>query len=344
VKPVLLLAAIAALTVTGSLPSKLYTHASHLVAIESGRRLNLRCLGTGQPTVMMESGLGNTSMAWRKVQGQIAAFTQACSYDRAGLGFSDAARRPSTALNAADDLQRLVVAAGIPQPVVLIGHSIGGLYVTVYAGLHGADVAGMVLVDPAFAEQNHEMSTQIMSAQERAMAKSAVLSQIAELKTCDVMAHQGKLGPNTVSPPDCLDKDPDPMLNAELIREFVRPKTQDALLSESQNVQVPVEGDYSESALEAVRIQHDFQNMPLIVLTHSTGSNATHLSEETFAAREAAWRAGHDRLASYSSAGQSIVVPNSGHYIQLEQPQAVIDAIRSVIEKARRRGPAPAHH
>lgn len=340
-KPVLLLAAIAALTVTGSLPSKLYTHASHLVAVEPGRRLNLRCLGTGQPAVIMESGLGETSMAWRKVQGQIAAFTQACSYDRAGLGFSDAARRPSTALNAADDLQRLVAAAGIPQPVVLVGHSIGGLYVTVYAGLHGAGVAGMVLVDPAFAEQNHEMGTQIMSAQERASARSAVLSQIAELKTCAVMAHQGKLGPNTVSPPDCLGRDPDPTLNAELIREFVRPKTQDALLSESQNVRVPVEGDYSESALEAVRIQHDFQNMPLIVLTHSTAPYSTTMSEETNSAREAAWRAGHDRLASYSSAGQSIVVPDSGHYIQLDQPQAVIDAVHTVIEQARRRGPAP---
>jgi pimeloyl-ACP methyl ester carboxylesterase len=346
VKPLLLLAAVAAVTATGSLPSKFYTHASHLVAVEPGRRLNLRCLGTGQPTVMMESGLGDTSMAWRKVQGQIASFTQACSYDRAGLGFSDAARRPSTALNAADDLHRLAAAAGIQQPVVLVGHSIGGLYATVYAGLYGADVAGMVLVDPSFAEQDHDMGTQVMSAQERATAKSEVLSRIAQLKTCAVLAHQGKLGPNTVAPPGCLGEDPDPILHAELVRELIRPKTQDALLSESQSARVHVEGDYSESMLEAVRIQHDFHNMPLVVLTHgdATAFHSATLSEETNSAREAAWRAGHDRLAGYSSAGQSMVVPDSGHYIQLDQPQAVIDAVRSVVAKARERGPAPARH
>ena len=157
-KPVLLLlAAVAALTTTGSLPSKLYTHAGHLVAIEPGRRLNLRCLGNGQPTVMLESGLWDTSMAWRKVQGQIAQFTQACSYDRAGLGFSDASRRPSTALNSADDLHRLVTAAGIQRPFVLVGHSAGGLYAAVYAGLYTTDLAGMVLINPAFAEQDYEI-------------------------------------------------------------------------------------------------------------------------------------------------------------------------------------------
>ena len=325
-KLVLLLAAVAALTVGDSLPSKLYTHAGHLVAVEPGRRLNLRCLGTGQPTVMLESGQWDGSMTWRKVQGQIAAFTQACSYDRAGLGFSDGARRPSTALNAADDLHRLVAAAGIQRPFVLVGHSAGGLYATVYAGLYGADVAGMVLVDPAFAEQDHEMQSQVMSTQERAEAKAEALSLVANLKTCAVMAHQGKLGPNTASPANCLRKDPDPDLNAELIREELRPKTQDALLSEAQNFTVHVEGDYSESALEAMRIQHDFQNVPLIVLTRGTTPDS---------ALDAAWQNGHDRLAGYSSAGRSLVVPNSGNYIQLDQPQAVIDAVRSVVTRVR---------
>lgn len=340
-KPILLLlAAVAALSMTGSLPSKLYTRAGHLVTLEPGRRLNLRCLGNGQPTVMLESGLWDTSMSWRKVQGQIAEFTRVCSYDRAGLGFSDAARRPSTALNTADDLHRLITAAAIQRPFVLVGHSAGGLYATVYAGLYGSDVAGMVLVDPAFAEQDHEIDTQVMTAQERALAKGEALSLIADLKTCAVLAHQGKLGPNTLSPANCLRKDPDPVLNAELVRESVRPKTQDALLSEAQNFTVHVEGDYSESALEAMRIRHEFQDIPLVVLTRGIAPKTTLTSEETYAARETALREGHDRLAGYSSAGQSMVVPNSGPYIQLDQPQAVIDAVHSVVEQTRKRSPA----
>lgn len=340
VKPALLLAAVGALSATGSLPSRVYTHAGHLVAVEPGRRLNLRCMGNGQPTVVLESGFGDTSMSWRKVQSQISQFTRACSYDRAGLGFSDAARRPSTALNAADDLHRLITVAEIQQPFVLVGHSVGGLYATVYAGLYGADVAGMVLVDPAFAEQDHELDTQIMTAQERALAKGEVLSLIADLKNCAVLAHQGKLGTNTVSPANCLRKDPDPVLNAELVRESARPKTQDALLSEAHNFRVHVEGDYSESALEAVRIRHDFRDMPLIVLTPGTTPKSPLLSDETYSAREAARRAGHDRLAGYSSAGRSMVVPNSSPYIQLDQPQSVIDAVHSVVEQARKRSPA----
>ena len=304
-----LLAAVAALTAGDSLPSKLYTHAGHLVTLEPGRRLNLRCLGNGQPTVMLESGQWDTSLTWRKVQGQIAGFTRVCSYDRAGLGFSDAARRPSTALNSADDLHRLVRAAGIQPPFVLVGHSAGGMYAMVYAGLYESDVAGMVLVDPAFAEQDHETDT-----------KSEVLPMMAERKTCAVLAHQGKLSPNTTH---CLRTDPDPVLNAELNRESLRPKTQDAWLSEAQNFLVHVAGDYSESALEAMRIRHDFQDIPLVVLTPDQAPDAR--------------ITGQDRLAGYSSAGQSRVVSNSSRYIQLDQPQAVIDAVHSVVDGARGR-------
>jgi pimeloyl-ACP methyl ester carboxylesterase len=342
VKPVLLLlAAVAALTTTGSLPSKLYTHAGHLVAIEPGRRLNLRCLGNGQPTVMLESGLWDTSMAWRKVQGQIAQFTQACSYDRAGLGFSDASRRPSTALNSADDLHRLVTAAGIQRPFVLVGHSAGGLYAAVYAGLYTTDLAGMVLINPAFAEQDYELESQVLTPEGRALAKKLSLALMANLKNCAVLAHQGKLNSNTPPPAACLRTDPDPVLNAELLRESIRPKTQDALLSEAQNFTVHVAGAYSESAREAMRISHDFQDMPLIVLTRDIPPQDPSDSDETSQAREAALRTGHERLAGYSSAGRAEVVPNSGAYIQLDQPQAVIDAVRAVIDQARRRPRAP---
>jgi len=317
VKPVLLLlAAVAALSAGDSLPSKLYTHAGHLVTLEPGRRLNLRCLGNGQPTVMLESGLWDTSMVWRKVQGQIAQFTRVCSYDRAGLGFSDAARRPSTTLNSADDLHRLVTAAGIQRPFVLVGHAAAGMYATVYAGLYESDVAGMVLVDPAFPEQDHETDTQ----SEVLPARSEALSIMAEWKTFAILAHQGKLSPGTSH---CLHNDPDPVLNAELIRESLRPKTQDAWLSEAQNFLVHVAGDYSESALEAMRIRHDFQDIPLIVLTRDQASDAL--------------RTGQDRLAGYSSAGQSRVVSSSSHYIQLDQPHAVIDAVHSVVDEARGR-------
>lgn len=93
-----------------------YTHAQRLVTVEAGRRLNLYCTGRGAPTVVFDSGLGDGTKAWGLVQSVIAAHTRACSYDRAGLGFSDPSARPGTSANSVDGLHRLLQAAGIKPP------------------------------------------------------------------------------------------------------------------------------------------------------------------------------------------------------------------------------------
>jgi pimeloyl-ACP methyl ester carboxylesterase len=124
-----------------------YAHAQRLVEIEPGRRLNLYCTGKGSPTVVFDSGGGDETIAWAPVQPVIAAHTQACSYDRAGLGFSDPSKRTSDSTNIVDDLHRLLTAAAIKPPYVLVGASYGGLNVRLYADTYPTDVAGMVLVD-----------------------------------------------------------------------------------------------------------------------------------------------------------------------------------------------------
>jgi len=86
------------------------------VTVEAGRQLNLYCTGRGAPTVVFDSGLGDGTKAWGLVQSVIAAHTRACSYDRAGLGFSDPSARPGTNANSVDGLHRLLHAAGIKPP------------------------------------------------------------------------------------------------------------------------------------------------------------------------------------------------------------------------------------
>jgi pimeloyl-ACP methyl ester carboxylesterase len=93
-----------------------YEKPQRLVAIEHGRRLNIYCTGTGSPTVIFDSGLGGKTAVWGLVQPAVAEHTRACSYDRAGLGFSDPPDRPSTSANMVDDLHRLLRAAGIRPP------------------------------------------------------------------------------------------------------------------------------------------------------------------------------------------------------------------------------------
>jgi pimeloyl-ACP methyl ester carboxylesterase len=113
-----------------------------------GRALFLSCTGTGSPTVVLEAGGGNSADTWVSVQTEVARFTRVCSYDRAGLGQSDPA--PSgvrTVQDSVDDLHALLAAADISGPIVLAGHSFGGLITRLYASQYPDDVAGVVLVD-----------------------------------------------------------------------------------------------------------------------------------------------------------------------------------------------------
>jgi pimeloyl-ACP methyl ester carboxylesterase len=130
-----------------------YTKAQRLVDVDHGRRMNIYCRGTGSPTVVFDAGLGDSSSSWGLVQPTIAARTRACSYDRAGLGFSDPARRPSTARNIAEDLRAMLAAASIKPPYLLVGHSSSGMSIRVYADRYFDEVVGMVLVDPSHEDQ-----------------------------------------------------------------------------------------------------------------------------------------------------------------------------------------------
>src|SRR5688500_13232623 len=112
------------------------------------RALFISCTGTGSPTVMLEAGSGNSADTWAGVQPEIARFSRVCSYDRAGLGQSDPAPTGvRTVQDSVDDLHALLGAADISGPVVLVGHSLGGLIVRLYASQYPDDVAGLVLVD-----------------------------------------------------------------------------------------------------------------------------------------------------------------------------------------------------
>ena len=108
-----------------------------------GRKMHIDCRGEGSPAVILDAGLGDTYLSWRKVQPQIAAFTRACSYDRAGLGYSDPSPLPRTSEVIAKELHTLLQAAQIAPPYVLVGHSMGGYDVRLYASLYRDEVAGM---------------------------------------------------------------------------------------------------------------------------------------------------------------------------------------------------------
>jgi pimeloyl-ACP methyl ester carboxylesterase len=120
-----------------------------------GYQLYIQCMGHGTPTVLFEAGLGEDVSTWNNVQPEVSQFTQTCAYDRANNGKSD--QRPATikisARQIAKELHLLLLNGHIPGPYVLVGHSVGGLFIQMYACQYPQDVTGMVLIDSTHPEQ-----------------------------------------------------------------------------------------------------------------------------------------------------------------------------------------------
>jgi len=118
-----------------------------------GHRLHVRCSGEGRPTVVLETGALAMSSLWGWVEPQVAVHTRVCSYDRAGLGWSEPGPEPRDGLHIAKELRALLQIAGEEPPYVLVGHSFGGLLVLVYADQSPEDVAGLLLLDSSHPDQ-----------------------------------------------------------------------------------------------------------------------------------------------------------------------------------------------
>src|SRR5580700_1141251 len=141
-----------------------------------GRKLHVNVLGHGSPAVILEAGIAASSLSWALVAKQVAAFTTVVTYDRAGFGWSDPAPHHSTSLDAARDLALLLDKAQIPEPLLLVGHSFGGLIVRVFEQEFPGRVAGLVLVDPVSRAEWRDPPEQ----RKRMLARGVMLSRRGE--------------------------------------------------------------------------------------------------------------------------------------------------------------------
>jgi pimeloyl-ACP methyl ester carboxylesterase len=134
-----------------SLDRRLHRAPGQLVDV-GGHRLHLQCVGSGTPTVILESGLGESAAYWGWISTTVGRETRVCGYDRAGRGWSDPAAAAQDGVAVATDLHILLDRAHVPGPFVLVGHSSGAQYVRIFAGRYPEQVAGMVLLDGQPAE------------------------------------------------------------------------------------------------------------------------------------------------------------------------------------------------
>jgi pimeloyl-ACP methyl ester carboxylesterase len=123
-----------------------------------GHRLHIYSMGEGTPAVVMDSGFPASSLSWTFVQPVVARFTHACSYDRAGLGWSEAGPLPRSSRQIVEELRALLLNAGVEGPFVLVGHSFGTFTVRLFASTYPGDVVGLVLVDPIHPSEWLEMT------------------------------------------------------------------------------------------------------------------------------------------------------------------------------------------
>lgn len=314
---------------------KEYTHPHQLVEVEPGRHLNIFCTGSGSPTVIFEAGGGDDSSSFRAVQPGLSGFTRICAYDRAGVGFSDPSPWPSTAVNSVADLHRLVQAISPGRSVILVGHSNGGLYVPLYAATYPKDVAGMVLIDP-FTVGADRRAAALLTRRQRDEWYASDNRDIADARKCVELAKAGALSRPEARMSSCLDNpaSPDRARHKVLNEQLARSSEQEVLLSAMIDTYPAPDHGMSPAELALKTANPDFGNMPLIVLTAGKDEQ-TALPKQTRAAIAKAWKENNDELAARSRRGRNRVVPNAHHYIQIEQPGAVIDAVHQVIDEVR---------
>lgn len=307
----------------------------HPVDIGGGRHLNMVCAGTGSPTIVFMQGLGGNFADWRKVRGPAAALTRTCLYDRAGFGYSDPSEKPSNAANVADDLHALLRAAGIRDRVVLVGASLGGLFATYYADKFGADVAGLVLVDPSFSGQFNYA----VNAGDAKILDDASKSFAAAMQSCGKLAAEGKL--SKTGHHDCFfppQGDLTPDYADYVLQHVTRPPYYASLASEFENLDTRKKDDEYVDGVDGDqerRIAREFGDLPLVVLTGGRMSREMTISEAGKAAAQEVWARGHDRLAQRSTRGESVRLSDTGHRIDLEKPDRIVEAIRKVVLESR---------
>jgi len=283
-----------------------------------GRTLNIHCAGEGSPPVILESPGAGPGLLWEPIQTEIAKFTRACWYDRAGEGWSDPGPFPRTSAAIANDLHELLRRAGVLPPYVLVGASFGGLNVRVYSGIYPNEVAGLVLVDSSHEEEPERAPKFYL-----APSPPRYLWRPLHL-ACQVAAQIGLV--RLLQPSAPTAQRTSQMTRRELIRALSRqPKS---FVNNSSGIVMPE--SYAQGRAAA-----GLGARPLIVLT---AGKPPSFSDPEMAKQAAAYQQVwiHEmqaRLARLSTRGRQIVLENSDHGSIASE--VVVAAAREIVTEGR---------
>lgn len=310
----------------------MYPAPGQLIEVDTGAgtcRLHLHQQGSGTPAVVLESGIAGTSLGWSLVQPKIAEFAQVCSYDRAGLGWSDHCLAPRTVPQMVSELATLLERARVVPPFVLVGHSFGGLLIRAYAHLRPQEVAGLVFVDPVSLEtwsncpphQQQRLAQGIRLSRRGAFLARLGIVQFALWTLASGGRRLPKLiaraaaerGASTIERLTGEVRRLPPELWPVLRAHWSRPKSFAAMAAYLECLPA------AATAASTMPLSPD---VPFLVLS-AANATAAELKER-------------DGWISASRDGRHIRIDNSAHWIQLEQPDSVVQGVRQIWQKGRR--------
>ncbi len=290
-----------------------------------GYALHIDCVGEGSPTVVVDTGNGDWSLSWRAVQAAVAETTRICTYDRAGYGWSDAGPQPRSAGQIVDELHALLSAAAIPGPYVLVGHSMGGYTVRLYADRYPDEVAGMVLVDAGHEEQATRMPAAYQQIDQQFngyLQVMGLMSRLGVLRMLGAITSPEALSPGLTSLLPAKDR---PAYMAFLSHPVYFATS----LAERQAL---------PETFAQLQATGDLGDVPLVVLTAGRVVDASAMPgglppDMPVDEMQQVWGELQNELAALSTNSTHLVV-DSPHAIHLYQPQVVVDAILQVVESS----------
>jgi pimeloyl-ACP methyl ester carboxylesterase len=279
-----------------------------------GRQGHLHCTGEGSPTVILEAGLDPFgALGWGVVQPDIASMTRVCSYDRAGIMWSEPGPEPRDAHRVADELHALLEAAAESPPYVMVGHSLGGLFQLVYDARHPGEVSGFVFVDASHPEQMERFPEEMVEIMNESLPPPLLVKALARLGVTRMMG----------------------LISGETLPE----ERQAAARSLAPQSMVGMVGEMV--ALEAIASQAQptasLGSRPVVVLTAGIQDLPPGIEVSAAVQREivSTWSELQEEIAVLSTNSERRVIQNSAHYIQIEAPEAVIAAVLDVVTAAR---------
>ncbi len=303
---------------------QLYARPGRWISIGGGSRLFVLEAGSGEPTVVFESGIGATNLNWRRIQDSVAQFTGTASYDRSGLGWSSPCRTARTPSNIAAELHEMLGRGGIKPPYVLVGHSFGGLVMRRYALEYPEEVAGLVLVDPMRCEEWPPLDPAKQSELERGRKLIQIASPIARcglarLAVTSLFCRSGALSGQLAGAAGDGARHVLDRVKTE-VGKMPREVWPVVAAHWSRPAFYAGMRKHIESIPDTVREMHTaepIQEIPVLVLTPA---KAKPLSEEC--------------LRRIGNRVEQVIAPASAHWIHLDEPELVIDSIRAMVKSA----------